>query len=209
MAATTAMAAVPDRSVHSADLDRCGVKTAFSRIAFSDAVICTFCFVEKTRCTDPKKLLWCPGCQIYYCTPHWGKNPLHLISWQINHVKVRSDVSEWVSALTPALGGKDEQAKLHQEESIRFWFGVDATAHKSSFNENLFMELMIECQTARVPKNSNLFPYLISFVGPTGAGKSTIVVCWPRKTSVPRCPAFIMEHALLGGSEAEKLTRPE
>jgi ABC-type multidrug transport system fused ATPase/permease subunit len=136
---------------------------------------CFKCIYE--RIDNPhnlEQLLFCSQCEVYYCNTHWDQADLHKPTSPKahQHVKTQPHAMEWVGLLIDGPPHK-QQKELHEKEMENLWFGIDVKASKSHVNSNLYMSFILSSQ---FQPHSEQFSSLISFVGPTGAGKSTIIV---------------------------------
>ena len=122
---------------------------------------------------------YCPACSFHFCRDHWDGQPLHHGQRLVNgvpHEKTDPLVAKKVKSIIEPSISEEEQAQLHRADDDTTWFGVLPNAADTS--QRLFHDFgryeEFLSQSMFSPK-SGQFPSLISFVGPTGAGKSTIV----------------------------------
>ena len=122
---------------------------------------------------------YCPACSFHFCRDHWDGQPLHHGQRLVNgvpHEKTDPLVAKKVKSIIEPSISEEEQAQLHRADDDTTWFGVlpDAadTSQRLLHDFGRYEEFL--SQSMFSPK-SGQFPSLISFVGPTGAGKSTIV----------------------------------
>jgi hypothetical protein len=138
---------------------------------------CFFCEdeIERSNPTEsnPRKLVWCVGCKVYYCEAHWSSQPLHIgkNKRSDDHVQTSPSIKKWVSDLIDTPTG-ERQEKL-DKDMRHLWFGINVHSRKSFVNDNLYTELLLQ---SSFPSYTEQFPCLLSFVGTTGSGKSTIIV---------------------------------
>jgi hypothetical protein len=121
-----------------------------------------------------EKLLYCNQCEVYYCDTHWEQADLHKPTRPTahNHVKTQPHIKEWARFIIDGPPHK-QLAELHEKDMENLWFGIDVKTCKSHVNPNLYMSFILSSQFQH---HSEQFSSLISFIGPTGAGKSTIIV---------------------------------
>jgi energy-coupling factor transporter ATP-binding protein EcfA2 len=106
---------------------------------------------------------------------------------QIPHEKTDHNVAKKVSdVLTPDLD-ESTREKLHTEDIDTTWFGVVREEHEFPLFRDygryasLIAQIkdlridLIDSLSATSDQNETLFPSLVSFVGQTGAGKSTLI----------------------------------
>jgi flagellar biosynthesis GTPase FlhF len=137
---------------------------------------------ECFKCNDERidnpdnleQLSYCSKCDEYYCNTHWEQADLHKPTSRkaYQHVKTQPHVREWVRLLIDGPPHK-QLTELHEKEMENLWFGIDVKTSKSHVNTNLYMSFILSSQ---FQPHSEQFSSLISFIGPTGAGKSTIIV---------------------------------
>lgn len=91
------------------------------------------------------------------------------------HEKVELDVVRRLeSILTPSQDPAEVQ-RLHQEDERTKWFGVARDETGQTIFEDYGRYATLVSDTAQTAVNENRYPQLVSFVGVTNAGKSTIV----------------------------------
>lgn len=134
---------------------------------------------------------YCNVCNCVFCNACWQMQAPHKKSKQtagaLPHEKTDHNVAIKVKdILTPDL---DENAreKLHTEDIDTTWFGVVREDHELPLFRDYgrYATLMtgikdlrldlVETLSVTSDMNETLFPSLISFVGQTGAGKSTLI----------------------------------
>ncbi|KAK4217215.1 hypothetical protein QBC37DRAFT_438226 [Rhypophila decipiens] len=122
----------------------------------------------------------CPQCNgAAFCNGCWGTQLAHKprrVVEGLPHEKIISEVYHRLQGVFRQDRTSDEQHDLHVSDIDTTWSGVvkDELPGSKPFlrHENRFMEIMRESQTG---KYAERFPQLVSFVGHTGAGKSTII----------------------------------
>jgi energy-coupling factor transporter ATP-binding protein EcfA2 len=122
---------------------------------------------------------YCPACSFHFCRDHWEGQPLHHGQRLVNgvpHEKTDPLVARKIKSIIEPSISEEEQNLLHRADDDTTWFGVlpDATDSSQRLLHDFGRYEEFLSQSSFSPK-SGQFPSLISFVGPTGAGKSTIV----------------------------------
>ena len=122
---------------------------------------------------------YCPACSFHFCRDHWEGQPLHHGQRFVNgvpHEKTDPLVARKIKSIIEPSTSEEEQNLLHRADDDTTWFGVlpDATDSGQRLLHDFGRYEEFLSQSSFSPK-SGQFPSLISFVGPTGAGKSTIV----------------------------------
>lgn len=134
----------------------------------------------------------CNVCNEVYCNECWDKQILHVrpraASSSVPHEKTEIQMARKIQeALAPSLSDKQCEA-LHSADMDTTWFGVVRGPSENSpslFRDyGRFSTLMKEAREFTNPatlspvgdsKEKKIYPSLVSFVGETGHGKSTIV----------------------------------
>jgi predicted acylesterase/phospholipase RssA/energy-coupling factor transporter ATP-binding protein EcfA2 len=121
----------------------------------------------------------CSPCGLTFCDQCWDKQRAHKkVRAQnqggIPHEKTNPAVAKTIETTLEPILSDEEQEKLHVQDQDTFWFG----AGKDEQDDMVFQDhgryanLMAE-QSSR--KRKLRYPALVSFVGQTGAGKSTLI----------------------------------
>ena len=123
------------------------------------------------------RVSFCPVCNFNYCQTHWDSQPLHRQRLTVNgvpHEKTNPDLAKRITSVIEPSVNDAEQNQLHIADDDTTWFGVlpDQAGELMFHDFGRYEEFL--AQSIFTPKSAQ-FPSLISFVGPTGAGKSTIV----------------------------------
>ncbi len=131
------------------------------------------------RCKANQQFVsFCPACAYHYCERHWEEQPLHDEGQRsmhgVPHEKTDPNLVRRILSIIDPPHDDHKQAQLHFEDEQTKWFGVlpDETGQLQFHDWGRYEEFLR--QSRRVIKTLQ-HPSLISFVGPTGAGKSTIV----------------------------------
>ena len=131
---------------------------------------------DQCRETDPY-VAYCPACSFHFCRKDWDAQILHQGQRLVNgvpHEKTSPDLAKRIKSIIEPSISEHQQNQLHRADDDTTWFGVlpDAVNQLLFHDFGRYEEFL--SQSMFNPKSSQ-FPSLISFVGPTGAGKSTIV----------------------------------
>ncbi|KAH6656249.1 hypothetical protein BKA67DRAFT_514151 [Truncatella angustata] len=134
---------------------------------------CQTCGTTKDKiysCVQCNNLSFCDGC--------WSKWILHLpgqVGWD-GRAHERSDplvVLRMRQILEPVRSETEHEAELRDDEDTSwFGFGRDGTGHPVFHDYGRFAAIMADSVREDVPERH---PQLASFIGETGAGKSTII----------------------------------
>ncbi|KAH8703381.1 hypothetical protein BGW36DRAFT_457672 [Talaromyces proteolyticus] len=127
------------------------------------------------------ELLLCKFCEEYLCPLHWdeydphkkGRNVEKHQKTSLNNDEIKNFESarEFERSLFTE-PGEAEHEKLHEQDLATVWFGIDAKTKQGHSNPDVYGEIIL--RSTFYPR-SRQFPSLVSFIGTTGAGKSTLV----------------------------------
>ncbi|KAM7198241.1 hypothetical protein V8F20_006268 [Naviculisporaceae sp. PSN 640] len=138
-------------------------------------------------CEEQAGIWICPQCDgVLYCDSCWGTQQAHKKPkraqapkpGQSSHEKTDSEVYHRLQGVFRQDRTEEEQHDLHASDIDTTWFGVvrDEANGRSSRpwlrHGNRLVEIMRESHTGEYTER---FPHLVSFVGHTGAGKSTVI----------------------------------
>jgi hypothetical protein len=124
----------------------------------------------------PAQLSYCSECKKSYCITHWDSQVLHEEEGSL-HRKIDVSLCIWTETLLNNRIDDERQHKLHEDDLMYYWFGLSTSygKEKPGFKmSDVYIDLI---SSSNFPNRNHQFPSLISFVGPTGAGKSTLIVC--------------------------------
>lgn len=144
---------------------------------------CEICEAEPD--TQTLMINWCSACSTFYCETCWDAQPLHKLTNRksAKHEKTELELANLILSILNPESDEAKQAELHEKNQTSKWFGVmrEDGSNRSHFHDfRRFPRLAGGSET----DPGDLFPCLISFVGDTGAGKSTMIngllkVCLP------------------------------
>ncbi|KAF2792920.1 FabD/lysophospholipase-like protein [Melanomma pulvis-pyrius CBS 109.77] len=135
---------------------------------------------EDRRCDkpgDPSRKVWyCKACASCLCGVCWDLSPIHSAPGASRHEKLAYLEYLICNRLERILNpptSQDELEKLHDQDTNTTWFGIERYDDGRPFLQDFetFSHLIANCPRADQVK----YPQLVSFVGETSAGKSTLV----------------------------------
>jgi hypothetical protein len=123
-------------------------------------------------------LVFCFGCEEAFCLYHWSEERKHDPQFPRSalHYQVDLSIHDWVQSTFNSDIESAEQHKLHCEDLGSLWFGLDIGNESTSskfINTDVYGDLIA---SSTYPDKAQQFPSLVSFVGITGTGKSTLIV---------------------------------
>lgn len=151
-------------------------------------------FVSGELCDDCQtcghRRFYCNVCSFVFCDPCWDRQFPHRmrpVPGALPHEKTDHHIAKKIgNVLTPQL--KEEQReKLHMDDIDTTWFGVVREGHERPLLQDYgrYATLIAGVKDLRLGAISSLsatsdygealYPSLISFVGQTGAGKSSLI----------------------------------
>lgn len=130
-------------------------------------------------CQRTNKKVWtCVQCGHYtFCDDYWDKERPHGPGARgfdnRPHAKVDPAVVERLERIFGEGRTKEEQAELFDTDAETMWFGVNKSSDESFLDySDRLIDIMLESDGF---STSDRYPQLISFVGKTGEGKSTVI----------------------------------
>lgn len=122
---------------------------------------------------------FCWRCQTTFCDQCWESQPAHRQGRPRNqggipHEKSNPDVAKKIEKILESALNDEQQAMLHVQDEDSSWFGTGKDEHDDLVFQDYgrYANIMAE-KSARHRRLR--YPALVSFVGQTGAGKSTLV----------------------------------
>ncbi|KAI8948038.1 hypothetical protein F4801DRAFT_474669 [Xylaria longipes] len=131
-------------------------------------------------CDTEEGLNFCTGCNEYYCNNCWEKRRAHRDGKQLGpggipHEQVSPNVVERVDACVAGPENEAEEREQHENDQDTTWFGLD---REDDGGDPVLSEYRryAAIMMANATETSNVqYPALVSFVGQTNAGKSTLI----------------------------------
>ncbi|KXJ85558.1 hypothetical protein Micbo1qcDRAFT_127798 [Microdochium bolleyi] len=130
-------------------------------------------------CETEEGLVFCTGCNEYYCSPCWDKKRAHKDKTRVGpagipHEQVQPEVVKRVDGCMAEPADESAERAQHDEDEETTWFGLDrdADGHPILSEYRRYASVMMEAATETPAVR---YPSLVSFVGQTGAGKSTLI----------------------------------
>ena len=113
-------------------------------------------------------LWWCNICTIMFCERCWSGEAAHRnTTVRVRHEKTAPRIRDMIDSLMPSSFG--DLNGMHRRNQASKWFGVEIDAEALGISTR-YTEL---CYKNQLRKDQ--YPVLISFVGDTGAGKSSLI----------------------------------
>ncbi|KAH6886245.1 hypothetical protein B0T10DRAFT_490889 [Thelonectria olida] len=127
-------------------------------------------------CQGAQSKLYCFSCQSHFCHGCWTKQHPPENPWAAKHEKIDSDVYQRLEGTFNPPSDAKIQDKLHRDDEETTWFAVkrDANGHPKILHDSGRYASLVahgSCGGEHLAR----FPALVSFVGQTGAGKSTLI----------------------------------
>ena len=135
---------------------------------------------EDRRCDrrgDTSRKVWyCKACASCLCDVCWDLSPIHSAPGALRHEKLEYRGYLLCNRLERILNpptDQDELEKLHDEDINTTWFGIERFEDGKPFLQDFEMFSHVMANTPDPDRTK--YPQLVSFVGETSAGKSTLV----------------------------------
>lgn len=130
-------------------------------------------------CEQPAHPIWnCTYCDMDFCDPCWGKQGQHKPGKKgpdgLPHEKANPGIVKRLKDILSPPSDQNVQERLHFEDEDTTWFGVTRDAYNRPFfqDQGRYASVMAESNTG---EHQSRYPQLVSFIGQTGAGKSTLI----------------------------------
>ncbi|KAI0490190.1 hypothetical protein F4859DRAFT_183291 [Xylaria cf. heliscus] len=128
-------------------------------------------------CDKEEGLDFCPACNEYYCINCWERRRAHRDGKQLGpggipHEQVNPEVVKRVDVCVDGPENETEETKQHENDQDTTWFGLDRDSGGDPVLSEYrrYASIMMATETSTVQ-----YPGLVSFVGQTNAGKSTLI----------------------------------
>ncbi|CAK3752481.1 hypothetical protein DOTSEDRAFT_168601 [Lecanosticta acicola] len=135
---------------------------------------------EDDRCTGPHLPIWhCVDCDTSYCSDCWGRQGPHKPKKKgrdgVPHEQTDPHIVRRLKATLHPTRNPREIQKLHEEDGTTKWFGVarDLSGRPNFEDYGRYATLM--ASISPIESMGNRYPQLVSFIGVTNAGKSTLI----------------------------------
>jgi hypothetical protein len=121
---------------------------------------------------------FCYPCGYIFCLKCWKQSPPHKrqrVQGGIPHEKADPRLSKIIEQTLEADMDEQTQTRLHFQDESTTWFGINSDEDDEDLvfqDYGRFADLIAEMASR---KRQRRYPGLVSFVGQTGAGKSTLV----------------------------------
>jgi hypothetical protein len=130
-------------------------------------------------CELPTPPIWnCSYCDTDFCDSCWGKQGPHRPGKKgpdgLPHEKANPDVVRRLKDILTPPTSHSEQQLLHIADEDTTWFGLTKDKDNQSMFEDYgrYSTIMADSNNG---EHRSRYPQLVSFIGQTGAGKSTII----------------------------------
>ena len=129
---------------------------------------------------EQPSVAYCSNCGAQFCSHHWAEQWVHRdksdqrLKDGVPHEKTDPWLANKIKTIIEPSLSQEEQNRLHLEDEDTTWFGVmpDNTGKLMFHDFGRYEQSSLQ---SRFPQKSSQFPSLISFVGTTGTGKSTLI----------------------------------
>lgn len=135
---------------------------------------------EDDHCQSSLATIWhCVDCDSSYCADCWPRQGPHKPRKKgrdgVPHEKTNPHVVRRLKAILHPTRRPEEIQKLHEDDSSTKWFGVarDLTGRPNFEDYGRYATLM--SSISPIESLGNRYPQLVSFIGITNAGKSTLI----------------------------------
>nr|POE62816.1 calcium-independent phospholipase a2-gamma [Quercus suber] len=135
---------------------------------------------EDDRCNGPQPPVWhCVDCDSSYCSDCWALQGPHKRNKKgrdgVPHEKTNPVVVRRLKSILNPTRKADEIQRMHEEDGATKWFGVarDLTGRPNFEDYGRYASLL--SSISPIESMTNRYPQLVSFIGVTNAGKSTLI----------------------------------
>ncbi|CAK1357491.1 hypothetical protein CB0940_07777 [Cercospora beticola] len=137
---------------------------------------------EDDRCRGPTPPIWhCVDCDSSYCSECWVLQGPHKPKKKgrdgVPHEKTSPFVVKRLKGILNPTRNPDMIQRLHEDDEATKWFGVskDATGRPNFEDYGRYATLMSSISPVNIQDAENRYPQIVSFIGVTNAGKSTLI----------------------------------
>ncbi|ETS74669.1 hypothetical protein PFICI_13153 [Pestalotiopsis fici W106-1] len=129
-------------------------------------------------CQNDRQVVFCEGCDMYFCDNCWQILPHHKTNKPgpggIPHSKSDPRIVEKVKQWMAEPQNEEDEHEQHENDEDSLWFGVSKDGEGNPILEvyRRYAAIMMDTFKEGLP---NRYPGLVSVVGQTGAGKSTLI----------------------------------
>lgn len=139
-----------------------------AEVPTQDQPLCCVCEIA----VEP--LSYCHGCDAYYCDGCWETQVPHRKKLSSHEKKQASIATKIKNAMMPPSAGEEEE-RMHKSDLQTAWFGVFRPEDSRPSFQLYGRLLELTSKSNQDSEQSNQTPGLVSFVGDTGAGKSSLI----------------------------------
>lgn len=127
-------------------------------------------------CQGARSKFYCLTCPSHYCDDCWTECHPPKAAWAAKHQKMDTEVYQRLEGTFNPPSDARIQDKLHRDDEETTWFAVkrDANGNPEILHDSGRYASLVahgSCSGQHLAR----FPALVSFVGQTGAGKSTLI----------------------------------
>ncbi|KAK4504134.1 hypothetical protein PRZ48_005049 [Zasmidium cellare] len=135
---------------------------------------------EDDRCSGPELPIWhCVDCDSSYCSDCWGRQGPHKPRKKgrdgVPHEKTSPHVVRRLKGILHPTRNPKEIQKLHEEDGTTKWFGVSKDHAGRPVFEDYGRYATLMSSISPIESMGNRYPQVVSFIGVTNAGKSTLI----------------------------------
>ncbi|PVI02430.1 hypothetical protein DM02DRAFT_701953 [Periconia macrospinosa] len=130
-------------------------------------------------CEQSAQPIWnCAYCDMNFCDSCWSKQGPHKLGRTgpdgLPHEKTNPKIIKRLKDILSPPSDQGAQETLHVEDEDTTWFGLARDTHNKPFFQDYgrYASIMADSNTV---EHQSRYPQLVSFIGQTGAGKSTLI----------------------------------